>query len=26
VTTPYSKDVVGIMLYKFAAKLDLCCH
>jgi hypothetical protein len=26
VTTPYSKDVVGIMLYKFAAMLDLCCH
>jgi hypothetical protein len=26
VTTPYSKDVVGIMLSKFAAMLDLCCH
>jgi hypothetical protein len=26
VTTPYSKDVVGIMLYKFAAKIDLCYH
>jgi hypothetical protein len=26
VTTPYSKVVVGIMLYKFAAELDLCCH
>jgi hypothetical protein len=25
-TTPYSKDVVGIMLSKFAAMLDLCCH
>ena len=26
VTTPYSKVVVGIMLYKFAAELDLCYH
>jgi hypothetical protein len=26
VTTPYSKVVVGIVLYKFVAELDLCCH